>query len=457
MTVIPGYCVHNTLTYARGYSAEEQTRMWGHFSRLKADSQLFMDQIEWARTMKRLDPSCIVVHRRFIDGDGALHRNMSAQKFVNDHKALAAGGIVIQVLNEPNGYEERPGDLKQLATWCAEVMHLSAEAEMVVALPNFGVGHPDTNKLPELNEMWMAFKKYPMHFYACHEYGTYRGMTYTDETHQRDVTPWRVGRFKIVTDYVKQHFDYDLTILVTETGIDSSMYQGDDKTKRGWRDSGLNEVQYALEMIKASKTVYSLPNIKGLNIFSHGNTGKANTEFDWKTHDVSFLTEFQKELESYAAQQEQPPMPLPLPTDAHWIESENKSGAAYRLRLSNEVNNSNEIGWIRAGEKFHYIMIPADTEWMYGKTVAGIIGYVSIGVLHVQPPPEPPPPPPFDLRQHLTAIDALLAMAQRERDPLVDELSAIQHRLATVDTRIRLLEVMRSDIAALIDPDLLAA
>lgn len=313
MTSIIGYNIHSTLTYGRGYSADEQTKFWQHLERLQPESLLFMDNLDWARQAKKLLPSCIVVHRRWRANDGALHLNTSPQWFYDTYAHDAEGGIVVQCLNEPSGYDK----LTQLASWCASVMEKFAAAGLALALPNFGVGHPDLNKLLDLTVLWEAFKKYPQHYFASHEYATYRGMTYTDATHKRDVVPWRVGRFKIIVDYVKTRFDYDLSVLVTEFGIDSSFYPDDIKEKRGWRDAGITEIEYANQLIKAANEVYNVPNVKGLHIFSFGNTGKKGTESDWQSHDVSFLGDFQRTLEDYSArriEQSTPPLPPPMLT-----------------------------------------------------------------------------------------------------------------------------------------------
>lgn len=394
MTVIPGYVVHRTLTYGRGYSADEQTRMFDHFNRLRADSHLFMDHIDFAREAKRRWPDCIVVYRHYLKEDGSLYKVMTPAEFVKLHKPFAAGGIVVQCLNEPSGYGS-VAELVQLAKWCADVMRLASDSETVLALPNFGVGHPNENQLSALNDLWEAFKDYPEHFYACHEYGTYRGMLHTDETHRRDVTPWRVGRFKFVTAYVKQNFNIDLNILITETGIDSSQYADDDKQKRGWRDSGLNEVQYALEIIKAAKTVYNVPNIKGLHIFSHGNTGKEHSADDWKSHDVSFLADFQRELETYSASQKDDDMSFPLSTDPKWKQETNLSGKKFDVLKT--LTAPAPAASILPGETFWSYPGLGEQNAIIVKALNGQVGYCDKGVLVVVPPkPDPLPIPPDD-------------------------------------------------------------
>lgn len=235
MTSLIGYNVHSILTYGRGYSASEQASLWSHLERLKPASLLFLDNLDWSREAKRRLPDCVVVWRAWRPDDGSLFDKITPQQFLNSTvRDAAAAGIVIQALNEPDGY----GDLRKLAGWCAELMDAATIAGVRLVLPNFGVGHPDTNRLAELDALWQAFKRNPLHYYGCHEYGTYRGMLYTDETRRRDVVPWRVGRFQFIANYCGAKFGYMPPVLITEFGIDSSFYADDDKNKRGWRDSG---------------------------------------------------------------------------------------------------------------------------------------------------------------------------------------------------------------------------
>lgn len=315
MPSLIGFNVHSTLTYGRAYSDVEKHRMWEFFERLQPASLLFLDNLDWAREAKRRLPKTIVVFREYRQNDGQFFKNMSAQQFYDSHIRFGEGGVVVSVMNEPTGYGEQnsPDDLERIASFMAAVMDKFGAAGVSIVGPEFGVGHPDTNRLSELEAMWQAFKRWPLHYYGSHEYGTYRGMTYTDNTHRRDVVPWRVGRFEAIANYCQTSLGYVPPMLINEFGIDSSFYADDIKTKRGWRDAGLSEEQYAHQLIDAAKGIYNKPYIKGLNIFSHGNTGRQGAGDDWKTHDVSFLSAFQRELETYS-RGNTPPTPTPVPT-----------------------------------------------------------------------------------------------------------------------------------------------
>lgn len=440
-----GYNVHDRLTYERGYSAEEKERMWRHFERLQPASLMFLDNFDWAREAKRRLPNTIVVFRQYRSNDGRFFMNMTPQQFYDGHAQFGDAGLVVSVMNEPTGYGEqnKPEDLEKVAEFMRRVMDLHGRAGHAICGPEFGVGHPDLSRLSELDEMWAAFKRWPQHYYGAHEYGTYRGMQYTDETHQRDVYPHRVGRYKSILAYVKEKYGYDLPFLANEFGIDSSFYQGDDTNKRGWRDAGISDLDYAKMLIRCTKEIYTEPNVKGLNIFAHGNTGKQFTGDDWKTHDVSFLPSVQVALEDYAAAQPTVPPPPPeqptvitiLPTDARFTLLEftlKSTGAVSFLRDQPGIGANIVVKFV--AEKARYIPLEklAESEKRFDKVELeldkkaywlpvlwqGRVAWVrqdAVEILSIQPePPELPDDTPtapseeelllVELRRAYTAI-----------------------------------------------------
>src|SRR5258706_649422 len=164
--------IHNQLHPQRGYSTREQNDLFELLTRINPSTVLFMDNQPWAQYAKQILPACAVVARFWDANDGAFHNNLSPQDFFNRYK-LTPKNLVLNVLNEPNGY----GDLKKLAHWCAQVMELFGNAGISLVVPNFGEGHPDVDKLAELDELWSAFNKWhDFHYYGTHEYGTWRGM-----------------------------------------------------------------------------------------------------------------------------------------------------------------------------------------------------------------------------------------------------------------------------------------
>lgn len=297
------YNVHSQMHPQRAYSADEEAYLFDHLKRLNPPALLFMDNQSWALRAKQMLPACSVVVRNWRADDGAFHYNLSPQTFFDLYKNTPKN-LVLNVLNEPNGY----GDLKKLAHWCAQVMDLFGAIGVAVVVPNFGEGHPDVDKLAELEELWTALDKWhDLHYYGCHEYGTHRGMIF-NEGGKFDVFPWRVGRFEqFIVPYLKAHNHKIPNVILTEAGCDSA-HDGTDK--RGWR-SIWNEQQYFDQLMLAMNKVYSQPHYVGLCLFSYGNTGKDFTESDWRSFDVSEAKTLHKLLESQVVT---PPAPLPVPT-----------------------------------------------------------------------------------------------------------------------------------------------
>lgn len=302
------YNVHSQMHPQRAYSADEEAYLFDHLKRLNPPALLFMDSQSWALRAKQMLPGCAVVVRNWRADDGAFHYNLSPQAFFDLYKNTPKN-LVLNVLNEPNGY----GDLPKLAHWCAQVMDLFGAIGVAVVVPNFGEGHPDVDKLAELEELWKALDKWhDLHYYGSHEYGTWRGMIFS-ESGKYDVYPWRVGRFEqFIVPYLKAHGHKVPNVILTEAGCDSA-HDGTDK--RGWR-SIWNEQQYVDQLMLAMNKVYNQPHYIGLCLFSYGNTGKDFTESDWRTFDVSEAKTLHKLIENAAATVPTtpvPPAPLPVP------------------------------------------------------------------------------------------------------------------------------------------------
>jgi hypothetical protein len=275
-----GYHIHNLMTYRRGYSAEEARHLFDHIQRLQPGALLVLDDIDWARQFKKLVPNCAVVYRSWHPQESHLFDVMTPRQFYDQYARYGEGGLIINVLNEPNGY----GDLRKLADWCAQVCELFGNAGVACAPPAFGEGHPDTNRLHELDALWDALRRWHhLHYYNIHEYGTWRGMLFREGS-RWDVFPWRVGRFEQFTVPYLQSKGYPIPrVVMTEWGIDSAH---DDTGKRGWRTQ-FSEAEYAQQMIAAVEQVYNKPYYVGLCIFSYGNTGVQGSGDDWVTFDVA--------------------------------------------------------------------------------------------------------------------------------------------------------------------------
>ena len=66
---------------------------------------------------------------------------------------------------------------------------------------------------------------------------------------------------------------------------------------------------------------------------------------------------------------------FPLPIEFK-LATENLSGENWRIRLFDRVDETPQLGWVNAGEKFHWIDRPGET-FIWAKNFSGIIGYTS--------------------------------------------------------------------------------
>lgn len=301
-----GYQYHNTLTYQRGYSAEEEQHLFDHFAKIQPGAALFLDNEGRAVRAKQLVPGCAVVVRSYRDDvkEGELWKKLSPQQVFNDYKNTPKG-LIRNILNEPDGY----GDLKALAHWCSEVMDLFGNAGIPIVLPNFGEGHPDVDRLADLEELWRAFDKWhSLHYHGTHEYGSHLGMLHNTGG-QFDMFPWRVGRFEtFVMTYLQKNGHKVPGVILTEFGCDSAH---DSTNYRGWKTCWVDK-QYFGEIQAAIGKVYNQPHYVGLCLFSWGNSGRQFTESDWATFDLAGASEFQALLEAYAGTQAKPVAPPPV-------------------------------------------------------------------------------------------------------------------------------------------------
>lgn len=291
-----GYHYQNLMTYQRAYSAEEEQALFDHFARIRPGASLFLDNEGRAVRAKQLVPECAVVVRSYRNqnDEGKLFQTLTPQQCFELYKNTPKG-LIRNILNEPDGY----GDLKALAHWLAQVMDLFGNAGIPIAVPNFGEGHPDVDRLADLEELWKALDKWhSLHSYSTHEYGSHLGMTF-NVGGKFDMFPWRVGRFEtFIVPWLLKHGHKIPNVIITEFGCDSA-HDGTDK--RGWKTCW-SEKQYFDEIQGAIAKVYYQPHYAGLCLFSYGNTGRQFTENDWVTFDLSQAADFKKLLEAHAQQ-----------------------------------------------------------------------------------------------------------------------------------------------------------
>lgn len=428
-----GYHVHNLMTYGRPWSAEEKTHFIQHVERLQPTTLLFLGDPGFARDIKRRLPNCAVVYRHYRPDDAGLVKTMTPQQAYDEFAPYAAGGLILNILNEPSGYvpQDNPRWLFQLADWCADVMRLFDRDAIPIVVPNWGTGHPDDARFNELETLWQAFAEMPRHYYGLHEYWSWRGI---------ELGNGRVGRYLWWVDYM-QHRGHPLPrVIVTEWGIDSAL---DGTPQRGYKDSRTGKL-YAQESIEAIK-VYILEVVVGTNTFAYGNTGRQYFADDWTTFDMSADKDYQETLEGHAMQNVIVDV-NPGVGDARWTRARlvpATGNTNVNVRTSPTTSSTPAIGSIpAAGVQAHVIpvdkMEPAEYArarrpeglWQLVKLPNNVIGWyatwVTTTTLTVDPPapdPEPEPEPPGDqvtraefnalLQKYLELQAALLDLERR--------------------------------------------
>jgi hypothetical protein len=462
-----GYNVHNLMTYGRGWSAAEKTAFIAHVERVQPSTLLFLNDVDMARDIKRRLPDCAVVYRQHRQDDAGMHRTMTPQQAYDYFAPYAAGGLILNILNEPNGYApaDDPRLLSDLAEWCADVMRLFDRAGISLVLPNWGVGHPDDKRFDDLKPLWQAFGEMPRHYYGIHEYWTWRGV---------EPGNGRVARYLWWEDYMRRS-GYTLPrVIVTEWGIDSAL---DGTPQRGYKDSR-DGAAYAAECIRAIE-LYRPGLVVGTCIFSWGNTGRQHHAEDWVTFDVAGDADFQRAMEDHALQNVVVDV-NPGVADARWVAARltpHAGNVSVNVRTSPTTSSNPVIGSIpAAGVQAHVIQVdkmePGEQArarrpeglWQLVKLPNNIVGWyatwVTTTTLTVEPPapepepeePTPEPPPVGDyvsraefnalLHKHMELQAALIALESRLVALVAREVQVNEQGLLTAMARgmVRLID-----------------
>lgn len=249
--------------------------------------------------------------------------------------------------------------------------------------------------------------------------------------------------------------------------------------KNWWPHWSLEEALF--HQVKAClETIYNDPAIEAVYFFTFGDSG------GWADANVERALSFQVAMENYAMVSVT--TLFPAKTDPRMVEANFKStGNNTNIRSTPTKPPvgapDNSLGLFHEATGKY---IPDDklepvekhperladgtivtwlSAWLDidGKVVGGYIRSNAVRIQHLpsQTPPAPPvvvsPPEPelpaIDWRQDIGALDALLAVATKERDAALERLSEANHALVSIDNRIRLLGLIRSDIEKLLPPE----
>lgn len=207
-----------------------------------------------------------VLYRATNDNDARYWRRnddgthvMSPSEFVTGHQWAADLGYVVMVLCEPIAHSI--ADARELASWCYQVMTLRKE-NYRLALPNFGVGHPEKVIIDSgvFDNVLRAMR--PDDIWAVHEYALLGNVAVGDHIARYRHTWARCDKVGIPRP----------RIVVTETGYDILGGHGD-----GWRNHiGAREYANLLRTIDAE---YARDGVVGC-VFGFGNG------YSWETFNI---------------------------------------------------------------------------------------------------------------------------------------------------------------------------
>jgi len=278
-----GHYIMPSATYNRGYTGTEKARLELFFERSNPSPLLFLQDFDWARRTKKKFPDRLIFFREGSAKENNPDLYGDAYSIYNRLIKFTDYGVIPQVYNEPPGYN-RDSLIKQAVTQI-DLANRFSKANVKSLMGNWSVGNPDDKEYKILSLLLEAISNHNQ-ILGLHEYGTYRGMEYQGGDHKSDVYPYRVGRFTWIIRFCVDNHIKIPNMFISESGIDSSQYAGDDGTKRGYKDSRSVE-QYARELISCYNYTYTgFSNLLGTATYCIGNNGKRNTHEDWRTHDV---------------------------------------------------------------------------------------------------------------------------------------------------------------------------
>lgn len=244
---------------------------------------VFIEDVNLALDVKDVSPNTVVIARLFVSGDVMLddnqHKYLSAQKWLELYIPRWRPGLVLYCNNEPSGYE----DLSQLDSWTEEVLLACGKQEISVCALNFGAGHPQEGRWPELKKTLLALERYhDLHFLGLHEYGV-----------DNMIAPGRVGRFRELLEDCEMLGIKAPRIAITEWGLDHDSNDPLDDGD-GWRTRNITEEQYANMLIDSWNSVYApYPEVVGATVFAWTQNDR------WKNWRIDNAPEFMKRIEEF--------------------------------------------------------------------------------------------------------------------------------------------------------------
>jgi hypothetical protein len=350
---------------------DDREALYRWLTRLQPSACVVMDNHGVTQHIRSILPQTKVIYRAHNVNDPEYHTGkMSPEQFVETHSRFADNGVILQVMNEPSGYAAP----KPLVDWCRRVMYLADQREITLALPNFGVGHPDDHavNVGEWDGLLELFGEYPRHYLATHEYFV------VDPKKE----PWHVGRTEDLIDRATV-MGVKLRLILTECGRDVKGGVND-----GWRGAGLSEAQYITKLQDAASIWRTTP-VEAACVYCYGR-GHDNR---WRSFDIQDANEVKEWMVHYNEEQrkEKPVADFGQPVpDLMKVVKAPPNGANVRAEPG---IGSAIIGALKSGDFLNVwerSVRVGNYNWLKVDLASGVIGYVADEVVDLDKASLPP-------------------------------------------------------------------
>lgn len=435
MSSLLGYWVHNKTGdpgKLRAWSAEEIGDFFNHVERIQPTASLFHETLEWAVEAKKRVPSCHVTFRHYIDekrgvSEGDIWKKWTVQQHLDEFMPFHRPGISLNMWNEPH---PELNELEAFAQKASDVMNAFGRQGVSLDMINWSVGtpHEGDETIQRLEALWEAFDLwYDFHSAGHHEYGTHRGMLFSEPNGDFNVFPWRVGRaVELIHPKVIALGYQGFRVNFTEYGSD---YAFDGMGgRRGYRNywGGKRFGQEVVGSIETTKRPYVI----GYCLYKKGNSS------GWGDFDTLGDSDFQTEIEAGVTNgrlapvvEVTPPPPPPPPPVPNYPKPPDVNDPRWRHVIASpkgdwvNVRSVPDKGVtallrIRAADELYILREETYGVWIPVKipTDEGVFvrGWVSgdVVVFDDVKPPSPPDPPTKTVE--ISRADAMLLADQYE-------------------------------------------
>lgn len=376
---------------------------------LKPQLVVVLDNLAFARKLRTHDVYQVpfVVHRTYNPADHRFHETMSPEAWVAAHHMHGADGVIVACLNEPDGQ----ANLMRLAGWCADVMRIAHDAGLRLALPNFSMGNPNEARVAagELDALIEAFRRFPEHCLAVHEYAN---------DNPAAEQKWHIRRYTFLWDRFRKLGAPIPQTLVTETGRDKGGGRDD-----GWRAYFNNDELRYVRFLTPLADDYRADKVPAA-IYGWG------PGFGWEAFNTANAPKVREALPTIGRiDEEMPQMPeYTFPgDDAPWqrgiFSSTSAGGTNIRSQPSTSGAKVGSLKLLAPGAWTSTMISDGSGTWYALKLDDGVQGYVRSDVVIFEAEPAPEPDIPDALYSIFLSEDEVAQVAA-----LHDQLAAAMRR-----------------------------